>query len=240
MFERLQADKILATVRRLHARILQHFPEAGLTQVAAEFASLAEASPERIALLYRRNLALRALIVVLLAAIVGVAALFMTTWFADREHSLEVARDVGGLIQAIESVLGAAFFLSAAIVSIVTLEKRHIRVRVVRAMQELRAMAHIVDLHQLQKDPELFVIERGPGEAREHAELSIGEMTRYLDFCTELLSLLGNVAVLYAQPSHDPTVHAAADDVQQLSGNLANKIWQKIMILDRIAERSGA
>src|SRR5262249_54527923 len=157
MFEHLHTDKILATVRRLHARIRQHFPDAGLTMVAAELTDVAQGVGERLRVIYRTSPLLRALIVLILLVIVAIVALFLRSWVADREHSLEVARDVGQLIQIVESMLGATFFLSAAIVSLVTFEKRIVRARAVRAIQELRAMAHIIDLHQLQKDPEQFV-----------------------------------------------------------------------------------
>jgi len=237
MFEQLQPDKILTTVRRLHVRIRQHFPDAGLTMVAAEFTNVVEGADARIREIYAKSLWLRAVVVCFLAAIVALVVWFLLTWVEDRSHSLEVAKDVGGLVQAFESFLGAAFFLSAGAVSVATLERRRIRSRVVRAIQELRAMAHIVDLHQLQKDPEQFLVEREVGDAHKHVELSVFQMARYLDYCTEILSLVGNVAVIYAQPSNDPTVHEAADDLQQLAGNLANKMWQKIMILDRIAAR---
>jgi hypothetical protein len=240
MFELLHIDKILGTVKRLHARIRQHFPDAGLTMVAAELTFVAEDSGKRIRAIYGKSWTLRVLIVLLLVAIAALVIVFLRSWLSDATHSLDIAKDVGGLFQALESVLGAAFFLSAAVVSLVTLEKRFIRARALRAIQELRAMAHIIDLHQLQKDPEQFVIQRAEGDATTITELSVGQMARYLDFCTELLSLVGNVAVIYAQPSNDPVVHEAGDDLQQLAGSLASKIWQKIMILDRIAARQNA
>lgn len=58
------------------------------------------------------------------------------------------------------------------------------------------------------------------------------ELARYLDYCSELLSLTSKLAVLYVQRLDDPAVLAAVNDVQALTGGLANKIWQKIVILD--------
>jgi len=58
------------------------------------------------------------------------------------------------------------------------------------------------------------------------------ELARYLDYCSEMLSLTSKLAVLYVQRLDDPAVLAAVNDVQALTGGLANKIWQKIVILD--------
>jgi len=59
------------------------------------------------------------------------------------------------------------------------------------------------------------------------------ELSRYLDYCTELLSLTSKVASLYVQDVQDPVVLDAVNDVENLATGLSAKIWQKIMILDR-------
>jgi hypothetical protein len=58
------------------------------------------------------------------------------------------------------------------------------------------------------------------------------ELARYLDYCSEMLSLVSKLAVLYVQRFDDAQVLAAVDDVQALTTGLSNKIWQKIVILD--------
>ena len=57
------------------------------------------------------------------------------------------------------------------------------------------------------------------------------ELTRYLDYCAETLSLSGKVAALYAQSSRDPVVIAAVNDIESLTSNMSAKIWQKILIV---------
>ncbi|MFM7924284.1 MAG: hypothetical protein ACKPJJ_29030, partial [Planctomycetaceae bacterium] len=56
--------------------------------------------------------------------------------------------------------------------------------------------------------------------------------TRYLDYCSELLSLVGKLAALYAQSTSDPVVLQSVNDIEQLTNGLSRKIWQKIMMLD--------
>ena len=57
-------------------------------------------------------------------------------------------------------------------------------------------------------------------------------LNRYLDYCSEMLSLTGKIAALYVQQFDDSVSLVAVSEVEQLTTGLNNKIWQKIMILD--------
>jgi hypothetical protein len=110
------------------------------------------------------------------------------------------------------------------------------RRRALAVLHELRSLAHIVDMHQLTKDPD-----RADGRGADTASspkrpLTRFELTRYLDYCSEMLSLISKIGALYVQGSYDPVVLAAVDQVEDLASGLSRKIWQKIMILERLAE----
>ena len=62
--------------------------------------------------------------------------------------------------------------------------------------------------------------------------LTPAELTRYLDYCSEMLSLIGKLAALYVQRFDDPVALAAVNDVEQLTNGLSRKIWQKISIIN--------
>ena len=67
------------------------------------------------------------------------------------------------------------------------------------------------------------------------------ELTRYLDYCSEMLSLTAKLAALYAQSSSDAVVIDAVSDLTTLTTNLSSKIWQKITLVQvemRDAEHS--
>ena len=64
-------------------------------------------------------------------------------------------------------------------------------------------------------------------------------MTRYLDYCSEMLSLTSKVAVLFAQGFPDPVVTEAVSDIERIAAGLSQKIWQKIMILQSVAAIQG-
>jgi len=85
---------------------------------------------------------------------------------------------------------------------------------------------------------------RGPPTASSPArKMSKYELMRYLDYCSEMQSLTGKLAALYAQNLPDPIVIEAVNDIEELTANFSRKVWQKISILesyDASAARTGA
>jgi hypothetical protein len=87
-------------------------------------------------------------------------------------------------------------------------------------------------MHQLTKDPSVVL---GGGPATQSSPtrgMNRFELSRYLDYCSEMLSLTSKLAALYAQNLPDPVILEAVNEVERLTTNLSNKIWQKITILD--------
>ena len=63
------------------------------------------------------------------------------------------------------------------------------------------------------------------------------QLSRYLDYCSEMLALIAKLAALYAGQSRDREVIMAVNEVEELTSSLGRKIWQKIMILHQLDER---
>jgi hypothetical protein len=100
-----------------------------------------------------------------------------------------------------------------------------------KAIHELRALAHIIDMHQLTKDPEV-ILRGGPAtQSSPKRTMTTFEMSRYLDYCSEMLSLIGKVAALYVQRFDDPVALSAVDQIEDLTTGLSRKVWQKIMLI---------
>jgi hypothetical protein len=57
------------------------------------------------------------------------------------------------------------------------------------------------------------------------------QLARYLDYCSEMLSLIGKLAALYVQRFDDQVALAAVDGIEDLTNGLSRKIWQKITML---------
>ena len=84
-------------------------------------------------------------------------------------------------------------------------------------------------MHQLTKDPSAKS-SAGPVGAPSPRQLPPADLSRYLDYCSEMLSLLGKLAALYAQSHRDAAIAQTVNDIEVLTTNLARKIWQKIAI----------
>ena len=235
MYRSLDPEKIVATVEKLHRRIGERFPGSGLSAVCGELLKVARESQARAASNARPHRALRASIGVLILVIVaGLALLFSYLRLPTGGF------DAAGFIQVSEAGVNLLIVVGAAILFLSTVETRIKRTRAVKAMHELRALAHVIDMHQLTKDPE-----RTTGEGRQTAsspkrDMTPFELTRDLDYCSEMLSVTGKIAALYVQKFDDPVVLTAAEDIEALTNGLARKIWQKIMILNPSAPNSSA
>ena len=130
-------------------------------------------------------------------------------------------------------------FLGVAVVFLGTIERRVKRRRALAAIHELRSLVHIVDMHQLTKDPEIVLDEHTPTESSPERITDRFELARYLDYCSEMLSLSGKVAALYVQYLDDPVVLATVTEVETLATGISGKIWQKIVILDTVGRAVG-
>src|SRR5207253_11408336 len=134
-----------------------------------------------------------------------------------------------GSSQAIQNVV----FLGLAVLFLANVETRIRRHRALAAIHELRSIAHIVDSHQPTQDPDQVVADGSATPSSPERTMTRFELSRYLDYCAELLALTSKVAALYVQDFQDPVVLEAVNDVEELTTGLSSKIWQKIMILDR-------
>ena len=227
-YSALQPDRLIATLATLRDRIRERFPRASLANVADALLGIAEAHAQRSERIRRPNWWLRSLSIALSIAGAGAMVLLILSIRVRTAAEWPLSE----VVQTLEAGLSMLFFLGAGVVVLWSLELRSKRRRCLEAVHELRAMAHIVDMHQLTKDPER-VLRGGPDTASSPARtLTRFELVRYLDYCSEMLSLMGKVAALYVQGFPDSVAVAAVDDVEDLTTSLARKIWQKIMILE--------
>lgn len=129
-------------------------------------------------------------------------------------------------------------FAGLAVFFLYSLPDRLVRTETLRLLHRLRSMAHIIDMHELSKDPERLRPEYQPTSAS-LPPLGMGpeELIHYLDYCAELLSMVGKTAALCAEESRDAVVLDTVSTVEDLTVNLSRKIWQKITIVNGLADR---
>jgi len=225
-YRHLDAASITRTTDTLCRRIEVRFPGSGLSRVCRELDAIARRTAETSTWIARPILSLRVGVGLLVALILAGLGVTLATLRAPVEPLT-----LGELVQAIESGVNDLVFVAVAVFFLLTIETRVKRRRALVAIHELRAIAHVIDMHQLTKDPE-WVVDRG----RETGVLPPRTMTRfelsrYLDYCSEALALAGKVAALYIQGFDDPVALQAVNEVEDLTTGLSRKIWQKLSIL---------
>jgi hypothetical protein len=233
-YRNLNAGRVVETIELLQRRIAERFPDSGLSQVAAELLSVGREHAARAARIARPDPLLRGWMFLVIAS--G-AAIGWWIWSTIPAGRVDWNVNKGGeLIQAIDAGLGIVLFVLAALALLFSLEIRVKRRRALAAIHELRSIAHIVDMHQLAKDPER-VCNAGPDTpSSPKRTLTPFELGRYLDYCSELLALTAKIGALYAQGFDDAEAVGAVDDIEDLTSGLSRKIWQKIMVLDRVVK----
>ncbi len=226
----LDPDKVLQTVESLRNRINERFPDSGLSRVCAELVTVCARSKRRIEWISQPNWPLRLLRYLLLALIV---AGLVITIVSLRPSALPENVSVIELIQTFEAGINDVVLIGIAVFFVWTLEARLKRRRALRALHELRSIAHVIDMHQLTKDPDRLVSGRQDTRSSPKNTLNAFLLRRYLDYCSEMLSLVGKVAALHLQKLDDATVVAAVNEIEGLTTGLSEKIWQKIDMLSR-------
>ena len=228
--DRLHPAPVQQTVERLERRIAARFPERGLRRVAVELAGLVavveSSSADLNGRVRRARIASRGLVLVVVVGTLVALALGARDVISDQapDTSLE-------WLPLIETAVNDLIFAGLAIFFLYSLPERLQRGDVLSLLHRLRSLAHIIDMHQLTKDPERL----RPGFRRTSAsadpDLTRDQMEHYLNYCSEMLSLVAKAAALCAEESRDAVVLDTVSTVESLTSELSREIWQKISLL---------
>jgi hypothetical protein len=231
----LRPGPVVETIERLLARILERFGKCGLSRVCAQLFEIAKEDTRRAVSIGRSYVWLRALVFVLVAA--GIAVLGWVLSLID--FTKTAADSVYSVAQGIEAAANLTLLTGAAIVFLLKLEERLKRRRALAALHELRSIVHVIDMHQLTKDPSKFIVSANTPSSPPLL-LNEFQMTRYLDYCSEMVSLTSKVAVLFGQSLEDQAVAEVVSDIERVGSGLSQKIWQKIIILQELRTTTDA
>jgi hypothetical protein len=233
MHQGLRAAKVVETLEQLHARIGERFPDAGLTRVAEELVNVAKETSSRARRVAEPFILLRAVVGAVIAATVAAGV-----WVVMHSplQNLTLSPDVAGLAQGLNAVVNLLVIAAGSTWFLMSLEQRLKRRRALKDLHELRSFAHVVDMHQLTKDPTVVLSKAPRTSSSPVREMTQFQLTRYLEYCAEMLALIGKLAALYSEYTRDAEIVGAVNDVENLSTDLGRKIWQKITILSDLVE----
>ena len=217
-YSALEPEKIKSTAHELALRVAERFPNTGIAQISRALADLSEKHTDYAAKAASRNWPMQ--IVSVLIVLAGVAAAGWGVWQVLQLFGMD-AREIGS-VQGLDSVLNIMIVTGAAIWFVLNLETRQRQARV------------LARLHQLRKDPTTYY--REPTAHSPNRDLSESNLMAYLDYCAEMLAIIGKLAALYMQKMSDAVVIDAANDIEALAGGFSQKIWLKINVLQPLAD----
>jgi hypothetical protein len=225
-YRQLYDDRIIETLEKIRARISESFPMSSLARVSEELLTIARESAAHVAYLAKPSWPIR--------ASVGVAIAVMLAVLVTAASRVRLTSGVAGwpeFVQGIEAAINDIVFLGIAIFFLLTIETRLKRRRALRALHQLRSIAHVVDMHQLTKDPEQLLTQPPSTASSPVRAMTRVELGRYLDYCSELLSVTSKIAALFVERFDDPVTLGAVNEIESLTAGLSRKVWQKISML---------
>lgn len=223
---RLLSSELLKTCSRLHNRIHDRFPVASLGTTCDKLIAIAQESNKTIAWIKQPNYFIR----ISAWLVIGILVIpLIRSWIALKITL--TGMNAADFFQMIDAGFNSIVLLGVAGVFLTTFETRRKRKRVVNSVNKLKCIAHIVDAHQLTKDPQIMTDKQT--ENSPERKLSEYELGRYLDYCSEMLSVTSKIAFLYVQNFDDPVANQAVNDLEALTTGLSQKIWQKITLIQK-------
>jgi len=230
-YRKLDESKIIDTLTALRDRIENQFPDSGLGRVADELIAVGNEVADCADYLISPNWPIR-----ILAALL-IAGMIVVLYLASPPLDLPTGAHKFSGVQSIAAVLNIVAFAGVAVLFLLRLETNLKRRRAHGVLHELRSLAHVVDMHQLSKDPagrrapepEIAVSPKGA--------MSPQSLGRYLDYCTDLLSLTGKLSALLVQRFKDEAVLGEVNEIEALTSALSGRIWQKIQLLESGQQR---
>ena len=170
----------------------------------------------------------------LILLILLAGAVFIQTMLARADQV--ATAELPDMLEGLDAATNILILFGLVIFFLVTLEIRIKRARVLNAVHELRSMAHVIDMHQLTKDPDFYRGETLQTKYSPRHNLTLPLLKRYLDYCSEMLSITSKIAALYIQRFNDSAALDAVSDLEILCDGLSRKVWQKMGMAEDISD----
>ncbi|TIM10161.1 hypothetical protein [Mesorhizobium sp.] len=228
-YRTLDAKLIIETAERLEKRVAERFPDTGLRGVAIELVSLSRDLAKAAKALEAPIWWLRGVVI---TAIAAGAAMFLFVGTILPLGRISGTHDAIQSVQGIESLINMIILAMLGFLALIRTEERIKRKQVFRKLHGLRSLIHVIDMHQLTKDPAALSTDFKPTSHSPARITDRADLARYLDYCSEMLSITGKIAALFAQSVNDDVVVDGVNDIESLGSNLSRKIWQKITLID--------
>jgi hypothetical protein len=232
VFRKLDESKIVDSLTALRDRIENQFPDSGLGRVADELIAVADEVTECADYLSATNWPIR------IFAGLLIAAMFLVLYLAAPRVELPEGAHKFSDVASIAAVCNIAAVVGVAVLFLLRLETILKRRRAHAVLHELRSLAHVIDMHQLAKDPAGRRLPEPEIAESPKGAMNPQSLLRYLDYCTDLLSLTGKLSALLVQRFNDEVVLDEVNEIEALASALSDRIWQKTRLLETALQES--
>jgi hypothetical protein len=226
MYRDIDFAKVIKTLERLKLRIEERFPGSGLYRVCCELLVISNETQPHLQKISKANYWLRGGVACIIGLVITLIVYGLSLFHFDFSKIT-----LAEIIPMAEAAVNDVILIGLAIFFLTSLETRFKRSKATQALNQLRAVAHIVDMHQLTKDPTEFEASTNRTASSPVRYLNPFELKRYLDYCSEMLSIVGKIAAMYAQQLPEPVVISTVNEIESLTSSISRKAWQKIMII---------
>jgi hypothetical protein len=228
----IELKDIIEAITTLKQRIHERLPESKLENICQKLLTIAQHSKAVVIKVNRPVYFLRvinAAIISIMSILLGFG-LMVAALSGNGENSSGV-----DLLQGVEAAINIIVFSGIAIFFLSQrLEKKVKQGESIDYLNSLRSIAHLIDLEQLTKDPQRLM--RSHLNARTFSSPTLQYdrflLNRFLSYCSEMLSLISQLAAYHAENVDDRDTIDAANDIERLTGQMAQKIWQKLTVLE--------
>jgi hypothetical protein len=226
---RLESRYVERTVYRLEERIRARFPDRRLGNAAKDLARMVPEIQTGFTASKRRRTHVRwasraASLVIVIGVVIALGLALRDAIGSGTQHSFD-------WVPLVESFVNDVIFATLAVVFLWALPERLERRVLLELLHKLRSQAHVVDMHQLDKDPEQARPDYTPTAKSPVRRMNAEDLHHYFDYCSELVSLIAKTAALCAERTADPVVLNTVSEIETLAAQMSQKIWQKISLL---------
>lgn len=217
-YHSLDPTEIVKSERALSERIKAKFPGRGIDKVSDQLSIACQRSLEVSERLSKPNWWLRSIQYFVISILI-----FSIAFAISRLEMDPGINDLFEVVQGIESSINDFIFIAVAVWFVMRLESSWKRRISLRSLHTIRSIAHVIDMHQLSKDPQVLGSEPSKRD----------ELLAYLDFCSDMLAITSKAAAIHAQGYEDHDTLSAVREIEALTDGFRNRIWQKIAIIER-------
>ena len=223
MYRSIDLNEVVVTIVGLGVRVGERFPKSNFFKICLELRKIALDCDSQVTWISRPNMKIRTGV-----AGVTIGTLLLSLYCLSHIDLKYQKLSTVEVIQLSETLVNGIILLSASIYFLFSVETRIKRSRALKALHELRSMAHIIDMLQLTKDPGMLDDNAIRTSHSPPREFTLFELNRYLDYCSEMFSLIGKLAAIYSERLPDPEIVSAASEIESLCSSLSRKVWQKM------------